>query len=733
MVGAMTNRPIARLIATGMRDRMAEVTHRIARLNAIHLLEYDGEDAGFAMGEPDSSHDNLGRELSTLRSISDHVGAVGGRNPVREETARGWLGGEISDRVEEVSELISEMEALDADIAEHRDRIAALDTIASLDIDIDLLSGYENLAVFIGQIRKMGDAKDALKGSGALVFEAKADIGPVTATFCPTSSAGPVQKRLEDAQFSAFQPPEGEGSAIRAVGAERDAMRRLQARRKSISDEIAAWSAANGGMLVCGVEVLEADFAEATAPVRIAVSEHAFVLDGWITADRESEVRDALSSLCSYVEVDHDVGGALAEHHHSHDEEGQAHAEPRPPVDFGDHGAAKPMRLLTDAVGRSDYGRIDPTIFMLITYPLFFGMMLGDMLYGIITLSLAAFVHAKTKDSGNEMAALGVKFLLWIGGATVLFGYIYGEFAGFEILPHLVCSGDAVTATAGHALAAGGGSGSCHWEAYEGVPSWAFALSNLYPQAGQYEHHYFWSASLPLGAHISFPFHRVGGNIADLILLTIYIGVVHIMLALLLGAIDEVRRGHGWKGALYGKFSWMLVLGGGFFFAYAFLLSSKHTDPVYLNLLSNMQMASAVAVAGGVLLLILHLVHEGVPILVAAFLGPMEAIGMLPTTLSYVRLFAVGVVGVKIAEAGNSMIYQPMVEAFSSGGLNILVGLGMFVAWLAVQAFAWVLGMFSPNIHAARLHFVEWMRQFYQANGERFDPFGVRSRHVEVD
>ena len=48
------------------------------------------------------------------------------------------------------------------------------------------------------------------------------------------------------------------------------------------------------------------------------------------------------------------------------------------------------MELLTDAVGRPAYGRIDPTLFMFVTYPIFFGMMLGDMAYGLITISLGA-------------------------------------------------------------------------------------------------------------------------------------------------------------------------------------------------------------------------------------------------------------------------------------------------------------------------------------------------------
>jgi vacuolar-type H+-ATPase subunit I/STV1 len=39
-------------------------------------------------------------------------------------------------------------------------------------------------------------------------------------------------------------------------------------------------------------------------------------------------------------------------------------------------------------------------------------------------------------------------------------------------------------------------------------------------------------------------------------------------------------------------------------------------------------------------------------------LGVLESLGMLPKVVSYVRLFAVGVVGVKIAATGNEMIYE---------------------------------------------------------------------------
>jgi vacuolar-type H+-ATPase subunit I/STV1 len=189
--------------------------------------------------------------------------------------------------------------------------------------------------------------------------------------------------------------------------------------------------------------------------------------------------------------------------------------------------------------------------------------------------------------------------------------------------------------------------------------------------------------------------------------------------------------------------------------------------------------------------------YHGMPVLIAALLGPIEGIGMMPSVISYVRLFAVGVAGVKIAETGNDMLYGshdagmigvveelshhdvagltllavllPVILPFAlnilkvslpelpfglnsfgrqflfgfliSGGLGFALGVGgsvfmlltLFFGWLVVQVFAWILGLVSPNIHTARLHLVEWMKQFYEAVGDKFEPFGFTARVVEVE
>jgi V/A-type H+-transporting ATPase subunit I len=112
-------------------------------------------------------------------------------------------------------------------------------------------------------------------------------------------------------------------------------------------------------------------------------------------------------------------------------------------------------------------------------------------------------------------------------------------------------------------------------------------------------------------------------------------------------------------------------------------------------------------------------------------MGPIETFGLLANTLSYLRVMGVGVAGVKIAEVSISMGWEVMLNQFAAGGIGFLWGAIAFLLFLAIQAFAIALGLLSPSIHAARLHFVEWMGKFHSGSGVPFSPVGGRSIHVE--
>jgi len=79
--------------------------------------------------------------------------------------------------------------------------------------------------------------------------------------------------------------------------------------------------------------------------------------------------------------------------------------------------------------------------------------------------------------------------------------------------------------------------------------------------------------------------------------------------------------------------------------------------------------------------------------------------------LSYVRIMAIGTASVMLAVVANQMV-----GVFGSAVVGVL-----FAMLFHVVNFA--LGLFSPTIHALRLHYVEFFRQFYSGGGQQYQPF----------
>jgi len=862
-MGRLTTQAMSRLTAAGTLSKVDEAVSVLAEMKAVHLLDYPGDEEGFDLGSPTEESEEIGRDLNRYRSASSQLELISPKILLEPEPIRNKLAGELPSLVELMLGHTERIDTITGELSSMEEECASLQVLQPLGLDLDLLSGYESLTVFVGTVKDADRASSAAPDGIAIVEGVKPSVAAV---FCENDSAKHIQAELEEAGFALTSVPEGEGP-IDARLEELSALQaELQAEKSVLERELNGWADANGATLLGGIELLERDMALALGPIRVAVSGHAFVIDGWIETSRSGEVSAALSETCQVIDIEPfkiTPGGG-----------GHGHHGPElqlPPIKFADRHKSKPMELLTDLMGRPRYGKVDPTLFMFFTYPLFFGLILGDIVYGAATMGFAYFLYKKIGHT--ETGMLASKFIAYIGFATVVFGYIFGEFAGYEILPHGSCA-DSLGAKVAGAFSAH----ACHdvhgiwsWEASH-APGWATFFANFYPNAGAIH----WSTAeltifsfagvahgLPFGVELAFPFHRVvpisaGGNLENLILLTIYMGVVHVLLGLVIGFRDIWLHGdaHGNTGpivALFDRGSWIIILVGGFMFGYGFLtLGGGHTDAGYIAFLTSMQnTGGALALVGMLMLIYASWKYHGLPFVIGLLLGPIEAIGMMPTVISYVRLFAVGMAGVKIAETGNNMLYgnspDPAHHVEGAGMLDAVAGLGdagvaglllflavtpvlaaiaiklfskrlpakarrfgllhgmtvsgvigmalldvdavtvltvlspfvivpalafvlasldrvdisrvtqtrlaelaswlvglilvggvymvvtLALAWIGLQFFAWGLGLASPNIHTARLHLVEWMKQFYEAVGEAFEPFGFTARAVEVE
>lgn len=97
------------------------------------------------------------------------------------------------------------------------------------------------------------------------------------------------------------------------------------------------------------------------------------------------------------------------------------------PISFANGPLTSNFESLLKLYSMPKYGEIDPTFLMLIAFPLFYGFILGDFGYGLVTF--IAFTLAKLK--WTELKAF-FSILQISSVSSMIWGIIYGEYFGFE-------------------------------------------------------------------------------------------------------------------------------------------------------------------------------------------------------------------------------------------------------------------------------------------------------------
>ena len=98
------------------------------------------------------------------------------------------------------------------------------------------------------------------------------------------------------------------------------------------------------------------------------------------------------------------------------------------PVVLANPRVFRPFELLVRVMPLPAYGTIDPTPFVAVFFPLIFGIMLGDVGYGLMLLAIAMLIRRKAVP-GSAMRKVG-DMAVPMAVFTMIFGVLYGEFFG---------------------------------------------------------------------------------------------------------------------------------------------------------------------------------------------------------------------------------------------------------------------------------------------------------------
>ena len=89
----------------------------------------------------------------------------------------------------------------------------------------------------------------------------------------------------------------------------------------------------------------------------------------------------------------------------------------------------RPFAMLVTAYGLPQYGELEPTLFVAVSYLLMFGMMFGDAGHGFVLALAGLLLQSTGQRPGLRQVGL---LLLFAGGSSIISGAVYGSYFGLE-------------------------------------------------------------------------------------------------------------------------------------------------------------------------------------------------------------------------------------------------------------------------------------------------------------
>ena len=345
-------------------------------------------------------------------------------------------------------------------------------------------------------------------------------------------------------------------------------------------------------------DVLADKLAEVEAIPKFGQTDYTFVITGWMPVDDVKQLEDRIHER---------FGDKIIVEQKEIKEEDYDET----PVAMKNTGVVAPFQSLLFISGTPKYGTIDPTWFIFIFYPLFFGMIVGDVGYGLLMLGIVLWARIKYHENANVQLATSI-----LGPAAtmaIVFGVIYGEYFGNAFTK----IGQAIT----------------------GNPAWQ--MPALFPRTE-------------------------GAWVTTLIVVVIVVGLVQVMLGLVLGMINGIRTKH--KSHVYEKGGMLAFLIGLFgLIGFAALLGM-----VKIPFFQQFPGAGygIQAILAGFLFFGLAFAIKG-----GGVVGLVESVSSFANVFSYIRIMAVGLAGAMFADAINQLFVQlgnPILGACVAIPLHIL-------------------------------------------------------------
>ncbi|MBS3059816.1 MAG: hypothetical protein J4224_05340 [Candidatus Diapherotrites archaeon] len=400
----------------GLKSNLKQTIEVLEEYGGAEIKKFRSEE--IQNSKPLEEFQEISENLVRMEALAKTLSEASGKKFTAKEAKELLTNRETRKLEKKIREISEEMERESAEYEELGERIARLKEFSKFDIDFSRTETM-HLRLLAGRIAKANKAKldEALGRIGAEAVEKPLSQTTNIAIIAVPSSAFGVDEELQKAGFERTPMPKIEGKPSRELEVTAKKLEDLKKRKELLKAELNKISRQSYSKIAAMKEYLAFEDIKATTAEKFGATEHSFVVEAFLPEKNYSEFEKLLKQKFSqeiYLkkfssqEIDrkHEKAPTLLEH----------------------SKIISPFEFMTKFISIPKHNEIDPTLVFLVFFQVFYGMIVGDFVYGIISLLLARFFLSKVaKDSILYPVSI---IWMWSAIPAIVFGLIFDEFAG---------------------------------------------------------------------------------------------------------------------------------------------------------------------------------------------------------------------------------------------------------------------------------------------------------------
>ena len=315
--------------------------------------------------------------------------------------------------------------ALDTETSELKSNKSLANRLSNFDMDLALLKDSKYTSTTVGRINAESTSEIKNKLSNLTdeldVFTVPADDkeGDIIVVVTLNEFSDEVYSTLRKYDFEKIEIGNVEGTPQQVISNADARLLTIESERASIKAELKAVAEQWDDEILALKEQLENEKEKNEILSSFVQTKDAYVFEGWVpkkdTEKVEQLVEKSSDGHCAFETIE--VEGT--------DDEDV-------PILQQNGWYSKPFEFLVDMYSPVRYNSMDPTIFVAITFPFFFGFCLTDAFYGLFVSLIGVVLLRGLGKTSDSMNAFGW-ILIWSGLWAVVLGLItngcIGDFA----------------------------------------------------------------------------------------------------------------------------------------------------------------------------------------------------------------------------------------------------------------------------------------------------------------